>query len=1473
MEGENMAKDNVALSPIALDLGGNYTGMVSLNNDRKNMNLKGGVVVIDPDDPKFSLTERRGKRHQRRGFARYKLARRLLWVMLKDVCGAAPKTMDAAMVEWVNGLLRRRGFTFLSETAEFDESQKRIPVKCFGIMLPQEDSASSLRLERVLQRCAVDVDYMHEANDALMQFDNLGNHKCIKEYFKNNLDKLHVEDVAEYEDVTEDDLYGAYKAYKEFITGQIRAIDGGHEPRKQYFEDITKDIAANAEFGAFLQAHGKVTPGGFANLVGNVSNLQLRALRKYFNDPAMAKGQDRYDDARLHQVFFRWVAAWHCDRDSKEAVHRRAILQAREDAKRTGMAAYFCATPPERTIPPLEDQNNRRPETDHTLLLDEGRMERRFPAWQGWADALMDSAANRGLTDKLDEILQTPDRKPCHPCSLENRKRLYFLQRLLDRSKAHDPYDLRHLARERAALDAGDEQKLAALKARPGYQGLNQVLSLGYDTDAFLKFADQYYNEQRDAKSGLWYADSPDTVFIVSGINPPRKSSIAFLLVGALLGIALTNEQYEQFIAAAKEWKFGNLHFFNAIGKIEEVRKIFGNEFRSVYDSVAAELEKAAAAAPAGKGKKAAGGKATPELKKDNDVAKCVGLVAKAHAQLREYFALDAETAERFNDPFMLAQLYVHTQGDVRGFSKTCKALAQENAWRSTVVATADGQTRAARCVRMTADSVRPFDGMLARVLEREAKVVADFKLRQLRALYGGAGQSFPARLEIPCFLEENDFTFTEGIATLKKAKSKKVVARLAHLGQVGQRWAAKDERIKGDSLGLCPYTGQPLGGQHGEIDHIVPRSATRDFAGTVFNHEANLIYCSNAGNVRKGDRQYALSDLSPAYLQKVCGTVNVQDIAARVNARIPELAKERRDFSRLSPDDRAVIRHALFMPGTAAWREAMAMLNTQQKARVNGTQAYLAKVLRRLLAKKIAKAAPGTTVEFRVVKIPAETVSDLRRRMGERYPAWRKPEVQPIASHVRDAHLVLVSGLIPDRVGGTPADALTRLDLKSIDEHFTKEISVMKQQSRDPYHKERPESVRLFDATIYAEHFIPLWFVKDGMGFGFQPDQLALVPAKGAERTYAALKPFLRYRGQPLAKEDNCASWQKKKLPLYLHFDKDKVVEWLFAVSRNPRATAEEREVFALLTGLSYVTVKESLNDVILDKNNYRDADAVRQKIKTAIKVDCKAVGGGAVKGFLTAPFAAEWEKVLADPDVRRVLGKKTSEAPADFDWKKVCARLFPRLLDGRRHQRVRKDYSLPIISQPSGTLMRVRRRDWRGGYVYQLQATTVFNQGFAIAEQGRGADFAQESKIPLFYRSPNLALKDGVAAPQKPAVYFDQWEDLPLDDAMRQKGIANLSMAPNSIGRCYLRVRQGWEKFRAALGPGAPATPFDLRAEENAADDQNLPAKPRSKLFIEWFDAGEVVYSYIVTRTSKELKQAYNSVLAAKAAQRPDA
>ncbi len=1405
------------LSPLAIDLGGRYTGLFmahyAYGEDPAHGHRKAHIICLPQDGGEmiWSQRGRTSRRHLVRNNKRRKLARRLLSLLLVQALNLQPTRQ-----QWtrLNGYLKRRGYNRLQVEQDLQPLDD-CPPDWFAEQLPDIfDSVTPLttRLDEILQ----DV----EASQSLLNSEVFATPG--KREFKGRLPN----DMDTWEKAR---IVDAWAVMRDALLAAQREREGNRH-RREYLDNIAHDLARD-KLLAPLFASASLEATQMAHLIGHVSNLQLRPLRWYFNDPGMASG-DRWDAPRLHRVLRRWVLGLRPE-DHEQRNARRRVLDALDKSKEN-ILEFLLNHDPADTIPPYEDQNNRRPPKDQTLWLSPTAMDRLHPNWKLWTAALR--RANSDLEDGLSVVTSLTDRRSRPPVNA--RREALLLQRLMDRSRTLDPYALRLL------VTNSDSEN-----ARSARNRLSQDLGSQH-LDAFLEFAGDYFDEIRLARQGLWQPH--DTNLLErADLNPPHKSRILHVLIGNLFGETVdlwSEDRLERFRREAWSKPFkGRSSPRSVATKWVELQKNWGNLLADQLRRLAYRHDEL-------------GQKPGEWKKEEKDLWKQRENAFLAIDHIAAWLGHDEKRKTYYANPWTLIQLYNLLEKDSRGFSRTTLAAHIENAWRMTKLRSEDGR-ESARCSRLSSDTVRPFDGVLRRLLERQASAIARAKLAQILE-----HADEDCELLVPILVEENRFTFTLGIKELKKQRDgslERVLSRRRE--QQDRQWQDKMGRIRAASRNICPYTGETIG-EHGEYDHIVPRAASRDRAGTVFNNEANLIWCSHRGNRQKGDKRYTLAQLAPAYLERQFGSADIDTVRAHLQRTITSLP-DGFLFQELSEKQQRAVRHALFLDASdPAWQKVIRSLAEQQKARVNGTQAWLARRIITLMGQELD--ARGIRHRFLVQRVDGRQVHDVRRLLGETLPRFAKRDPQPVSSHAMDALCVLAAAVTDEDMAqrlGLPETLLE--DPEWLAKFLPDSIVLDPIQRRPAYRKHNISAQALFNEGIYAERFLPVWIHEGTLHFGFDLDDNILT----LDRIHAPfwlerLWPVLR-RADGQAPEGSPDSLLQSEQTLRFVIDRDAAFTHLHRVAKEP-AEACDLELADLLDGLSYFVQKVELRKVFGDNNAKckKREDVLKEKDFT-VKFDCKLGARGQhgrVAGKLRLPVRDDWKRFLAHLEHRGHF-RPGEDLPDADAWQRICADYFRDTGNRdpeRKHQGTRRQYSLPRAVWLAGKLFRVRRNTAGGESLWQLLAANGSPScGFAI-RHGKIC-WNEVVLLPLLAQSPDLVMRGARHAPPAEAIaWFDEWRELPAPEPLEA-----LAMAPGTEGRAYLRLTMSWETFRRWAEPDV-TYPFDLPAsmKVDAAKFKNahgltLLGKPRSgQITIQ--ELGPVVrIQYTVENTTTEMKRAWET------------
>jgi CRISPR system subtype II-B RNA-guided endonuclease Cas9/Csx12 len=1135
---------------VGLDLGAKCTGVFiapyaeGAEPARENCEA---LTFVNGENITYEMKERTAARHRVRGGKRFDLARRLLILIISQRLRQAgfefTQSEQKAAFEAVFGLLKNRGFSRI-ETAVDLTVLEDLDSGVFAAYTNLDSFfAEDCSLAEQWENNKTSVLQVQKISAVLPKLASFKN--FLKVNFKDELPDAKAR--KPYEE--------ALKAIRSDAASILNMVVMGHKHRSKYFSAIRSDMKKDTRLSKVLKAFGGEER--FANLVGNIANLQWRALHWYFNQPKFISG-DALEEDRLHEVLVRAFEFFHPDPENSKK--HQALMQKIRGTE--DIIEMLCSLDPNETIPPYEDQNNRRPPVDQTLLLDPGKLQKKYgDKWKIWEEKL--EKAFPELKGELDHITEQTDRKSriCinnkEVLPKELYRKTYFLQRVLDRSKTLNNFSLRRLA-DGEVNGGGTDDKAE----------LTRVLGSQHVLD-FVLFAQSYYDEFERAQNGLWLED-PDSLLEKSGLHPPAKQKILPILVRNVLRIS--ENKVDEFLQNVWMARYaGKSTVLSACRNIEKIRKCYGGEFNQRYKRAVYLSNK--------------GEKINSEEKELLKVKNCVEAVSRF---LQGKLTLTDEEVSRFANPYSLAQLYTLIETERHGFSNTCLPVHEENAWRSMTTALIDGE-RVAQCTRLPADSVRPFDGVVRRTLDRQAweltKILGDKIISSVTFTNGV--------VKVPFLAEANKFSFTASLYELKQ-KTEKIKKCEASAKRRRQQWADKDERIRRASKGLCPYTGIKLD-KDGEVDHIISRSVSSDKDATVFDSEPNLFFVSPRGNQLKGEKRYFLSNLNSVYLKKIFGTADIKTIETRIETEIPKIQQENnlRYFELLSEEQQAYVRHALFLDWNSDARKiVIECLKNKRRALVNGTQAWFLRNVMEKLQVYLSdwKDQTGNQLMFRAWSCNVNVVHSLRDAVGKADPVLAKPDIQPVASHTVDAMCSFLSAgamrrarnWMGGKVGWADPEQAAGLALL-----HPKKCRVIRIDALPIDKKQDIGSRAIFKEGIYGEEFLPIIVIKGVLYIGFDGRENNRIPvtADDAFGFLNCLLPFI----DGFNADDKAALNEKLDAALKdratFRINKQKAFNFLNEVQHREPTPQEETKA-ALLESLLYHTVHKNVVSVLTLQN-----------------------------------------------------------------------------------------------------------------------------------------------------------------------------------------------------------------------------------------------------------------------------------------------
>lgn len=1404
-----MSKKTV-YSNIAIDLGGKYTGCVSYTSSiLPSADDINAFIIEMPDDGKgikYTVKDRTQKRHMIRALDRFKKARKLIYLVISSVIH---RELTADEKEAISSLMKRRGYTRLEAEIDLD-ILKECPVDLFASYIKDLFDESQSLYDQFNQRCC-------DLDSAKVMMKELSQDEFNKAVESSELDKTEIE------------LYkSAFDVMVKAAENIINTCEFGNKHRKQYLSDIKADINKDSRLADIVKSFDGNEK--LFKCVGNISNLQLRALRWYFNDINM-KGNPKWIPERFKKVWARAYKYFHYPKEDQQKA--RELIKNLEISN--DVTSLLCSIDPLDTIPPYEEQNNRNPPTDLTLLLSPKALDKKYTnLWEKWAEKFAKLYPN--LKYQLEDIVKISDRKSridVKRSSSYTQSKVfnsYVMQRLFDlAADKNEPITLlRSWVRDPSNSKLADTVKI--------------IQSVVEDReDDFYKLAQSYYNEVEMAKSGLWSVID-DPLLEISGIHPPMKNKVISTLVGNVLGIN-NDFDYEKFLEVWRAPIKGRKTLKSVCKDIEGLRKEYGNTFKIEYDY----------ANYSAKEKKE---RLTADQKKLVEINK---IIEEISPLVRNSISQDPLSEIKFNNPFSFSQLYTLIETDTLGFSSNCVAVNMENNARMQFLL-----GNHALCSRLPTESVRPFDGALGKILERQAYEIAKVKSAEIKEL----DSLNETVINVGILIEQNKFEFTESIAKIKKSKLLEKIKKRSQSGVSRQlkKWENKEKRIKSASRGVCPYTGERISETNGEIDHIIPRSFTKSSMGTIFNSEANLIFCSKTGNQNKKEKVYTLRDLSPNYLNAIFGLSDILKIQQEIECTVAIVNEKnpRFLFDMMTPKEQVCCRHALFMPQSKAYRLVVSSLARSYSTRVNGTQSYFVKVIISKLRNELSSwlKSNRNTLNFFAYKVDPSDVHSTRDDLSKLNALLKKQKNQPITSHAIDALCVLSAASTVEYISENISEngKISFLsNIENLKKVVPNQYRVMRIEKKSLFNKDVPESSKLFKEKIYAEHFLTVMTLNDKLKVGFDWNSSgegnAVEIIKCQKDVLELLSPFFT---EKVSYDDLFHAYRIDKIKAFSFMHK-------FLAHEIEENQLSKRQ-YELLNSLHYTTLNTDVSSIIYSETDkeFKTADEIMNEKNFAIKIKFPSWLKSDGRKSLVLPSKNEWEGIVST--FKDLLGKQVK----DGNEKNIInerLNLRRKNTSALKHKGTKRVFSLPIIDGPSGGI-RIRRKSFNNQDIYQMvTAGSAKSKGFSV-KNGKVSwdDFVMIDT----YISNNLTPADLSGSYSNSFIPMDEERLVFKDDSL------SIFMSPSTEDRRMIRIIQSFDDFNFCLG-NKFKSPFDipsvitLKSNKDCHDLDNFLSKinkdfigkPRYGNLKLLSIGNKVCYWYQVVSSNKKMQEVFNNAL----------
>ena len=1149
-------------------------------------------------------------------------------------------------------------------------------------------------------------------------------------------------------------------------------LESGGRHRSKYFNEVEKVLDNKNHTYSYLKNFcGKLQSGGYqgldkeklAGLIGHLSNLELKPLRKYFNDK-LHKKSDYWNEARLNTILHRWmINEWRIgekDKDGKQGDYKKLKKEWKE--KPGTVVDFWLDTCPLLTIPPYQDNNNRRPPKCQSLILNPKFLDNKYPEWQHWLEELRKLETVEKYLDDFEDQLESlksgkknsyfPDKKTKKP--LDARA----LQFIFDRAKDSDPLNLNEIyshAKKRRQKQSTDQERQDAksklekaigcshlpdgLKTDRDYDDIGKEL---FKKETFLHLVCKYYKQRQRAKEGRLFIhpeyrhvknrgfentgrfDDKNCLLTYCNHKPRQKKYQSLHDLAEALQLApeklkeVCGTDVEKIIARMEKETSNTSSLKANCGRAAKEQKgLRGRlkiDIQSVYGIIYHNQDK--------KPREVLGNSRVKDafsLYNFCERAKrlCCELTKELYpAEKQESWRTDLE-----RNPaaavYLLAKLNNIAYKDRSGNSNTCPVCSADNAYRmqSIEITKDNGSSEySAKAQRLPAIPTRLIDGAVMRMARIVGGAIAKDKWKKIREdLISGTNVC------VPIITESNRFEFEPSLKDIKGKPLKDADKKNRESGQeqlTASLATSKDERIKEASLGRCPYTGNPLG-VGGDKDHIIPRSS--EF-GTL-NDEANLIWASDDGNRKiKQDQEFSLANLNPEYKQKQFETSNDQEITKQIVKEIWDSENEKftfgryRSFINLTRDQQKTFRHALFLVGHDLRQQVINAIDNRNRALVNGTQRYFAEEIANNLY-KLYKKDPEINkqglLSFDYFGVEAQSsprgdgIYDLRKRheeaglLSEEY-SKKKDEKQKPYSHLIDAQLAFA--IVAD---AHKNEGSLKLDI--------------------------PDSISLWPADTDTGEI----FQKTIFG------AIHITPEQLYERKLERRKPNQTFFSHRSIHRDGI--YAERYTPILVHKETGKVrigFDWNNSYELKENETNREKLYFVLQFNLQGTRLGLTQNNSFEELKNCLISNGFRSKAEYfPVPLNVRSIHDYYIKNYSTSngyrkyddkmkflrslSWRTEKKKITTLEEAHKILSNEKNfqislnlTLPVREEWKRLIDKWEKTGLEDHDflkyffkvpetkppHQKVRKVFSLPVKSGEGKFL--IKRNSWNGEGIFQI-------------------------------------------------------------------------------------------------------------------------------------------------------------------------
>lgn len=865
------------------------------------------------DKINFKVDERTTKRHARRNNDRkdfvVRAFKELIPYVFKEKFKSLDKYIQIRILELFYGLFKHRGFNYIN-TPNVDninkDNQEKLSKTIFSGVKDKKDIDDVINSQ--IDKALDDKDY--DVLQTLKEQKML----IIKANLKEQEDGFDSKQLQNYIDAVIKELENTNNKHRKRYQNDIKKLLNRFEDIQSNIEklnlnNIKKDFSNIANLYDFLN----FSKDEFYNIICNLSNLQTRVFRQYFN----GKSNADYDDKKLYKAIKDNINYIPYKSDD-ELNNKKYILELLGEKYQNGKALEFLKTcKPENSITPYESLVNKQGQICNALMLKkealgQNNLENIF-------EIILNDEIFSGLKSDKEQKIEV------------------LTQRYLDISKEYLPKGSllypRFLYLGKTALkqlkdELNDDKKSILDMIKNGFKqlGLNDK-----DYENLQKFAKEYYKEIELAKNGIILNDK----LSVCTCKTPHKTNMILQDLNALLGYEFFKDKnsVEKFKDHIKEQKIEK--------SLTEINKIYQANSNSFWYKVEKTLS----------GQKVLlSNEELEKVQKYDDIFQKIIEYFKTTNEL--YIRLQInEIYGKFNFILQIFNILLKPRS---GFANYCKEHSKEVMFRL-------NGSKVAICQTLSKNSAREFNGGVEKLLDIVAYNVVEY--------LSSKGINFAKFDEIHINTEQNKFLFEQELKDMVNTRKNSNNTKKDEENLICAYEGVEFVKEQGEYDHIIPRSSHygefnqeanlilvsSKGNQNKKDNYKTLDDLNKEYLKSVYE-EINLII--NPENDSKNNTKKKKANKKNKELETDKDLINESNFKEFIKNNMPKMS-EYRSYHSLSRLEQIAFRHALFLDGVSdcqdVFEKALELLKMSKvSSLVNGVQKRFVNLLHKKIKRKI---------------------------------------------------------------------------------------------------------------------------------------------------------------------------------------------------------------------------------------------------------------------------------------------------------------------------------------------------------------------------------------------------------------------------------------------------------------------------------------------------------------------------------------